>query len=108
MSDIVTFVGALMDKLDEAVNWEYFGFLTFAEQSRRLERYIKEVLEEWSKNSRTYWERQKRLEDTIEKLKQRCREDDEQIDCLQEMIQGCPELMAKFEEHWKQVAKETI
>lgn len=46
------------------------------------------------------------LEATIAKLKERCRQDDEQIDVLQELVQSCPGLMAKFEEHWKQVAEE--
>ena len=47
------------------------------------------------------------LEATIAKLKERCRQDDEQIDVLQELVQSCPGLMTKFEEHWKQVAEET-
>ena len=46
------------------------------------------------------------LESTIAKLKERCRQNDEQIDVLQELVQSCPGLMAKFEEHWKQVAEE--
>ena len=47
------------------------------------------------------------LEATIAKLKERCHQDDEQIDVLQELVQSCPGLMAKFEDHWKQVAEET-
>lgn len=47
------------------------------------------------------------LEATITKLKERCRQDDEQIDVLQELVQSCPGLMAKFEEHWNRVIEGT-
>ena len=47
------------------------------------------------------------LEATIAKLKERCHQDDEQIDVLQELVQSCPGLMVKFEEAWNQATKES-
>lgn len=67
---------------------------------------ITKATAEHHKETRETEETIQELEATIAKLKERCRQDDEQIDVLQELVQSCPGLMAKFEEHWKQAAEE--
>lgn len=67
---------------------------------------ITKATAEHHRETREQDEKIQELEATIAKLKERCRQDDEQIDVLQELVQSCPGLMAKFEESWKQVVEE--
>ena len=68
---------------------------------------ITKATAEHHKETREQAEHIQELEAIIAKLKDRCHQDDEQIDVLQELVQSCPGLMAKFEEAWNQATKET-
>ena len=78
-----------------------------SEDKEALWMAITKAIAEHHRETKEQEETIQELEATVAKLKERCRQNDEQIDVLQELVQSCPGLMAKFEEAWNQATKET-